>query len=48
MLFVPPSGVVDDLDVDGSGVRPGEADTVLIVDPDRVLAFSVADELLVT
>ena len=41
---MPPSVVVDDLDIDGSGVGPGEADSVLVVDPDRVLPTPVAGE----
>jgi hypothetical protein len=41
-----PSVVVDELDVLGAGVRPAEADPELVVDPDRVVAGSVALELL--
>ena len=36
--------VVDDLDVFGSGGGPTEADTVLVVDPDAVLALPVTPE----
>ena len=38
--------VVDDLDVGGPARGPGEADPELVVDSDRVLAGSVAGQLL--
>ena len=38
------SGVVHDLDVDGSGIGPDEADPPLLVDPDAVLSCSVSAE----
>jgi hypothetical protein len=34
--------IIGDLDVIGSAVPPREADTPLVVDPDRVLTFSAA------
>lgn len=40
------SVVVDDLDIDRSGVGPCEADAVLVVDPDGVLTCPVTDEFL--
>lgn len=42
----PPSVVVGDLYVFSALVGPGEADSVLVVDPDRVLARAVAEQLL--
>lgn len=42
LIGVTSSVVIDDLDVDGPGVGPGEADRPLLVDPDAVLAGSVA------
>lgn len=38
--------VVDDFDVLGPGLRPPEADPVMIVDPDRMLPDAVTLELL--
>ena len=38
--------VVDDLNIDGSRVAPGEADPPLLVDPNAVLPDSVAAERL--
>ncbi|MFV0406893.1 MAG: hypothetical protein ACK5LN_08755 [Propioniciclava sp.] len=40
------SVVVGDLDVVCSGVGPDEADSVLVVDADGVLAGAVAEQLL--
>ena len=38
--------VVRDLDVSGPLLGPHEADSVLVVDPDRMLSGTVADQLL--
>jgi hypothetical protein len=35
------SMIIRDLNIFGSSVRPSEADPILIIDPNRVLAFSV-------
>jgi hypothetical protein len=36
--------VVDDLDICGAAVRPDEADSKLIVDPDRILSLAIAGQ----
>jgi hypothetical protein len=38
--------IVDDLNLIRTGIRPSEADAVLLFDPDAVLTGSVASELL--
>lgn len=40
------SVVIDDFDVFGPGLGPAKADTVLVVDPDRVLSGSIAPQFL--
>jgi len=36
--------VIHDLDLIGSGIRPHEADAVLVVNANAVLAFSISDQ----
>jgi hypothetical protein len=43
-LVVMGSVVVDDLDVIGATVAPGEAEAELIIDPDAVLAAAISRE----
>jgi len=38
--------IVNDFDVLGTGLSPPEADSVLVIDPDRVLADPIAFQLL--
>jgi hypothetical protein len=40
------SVIVNDLDVGGSGFSPTETDTVLVVDPNRMLSCSITLQLL--
>jgi len=47
-MSTPPSVVIHDLDVLGTVVSPGEADTPLIIDPDAVLPDSIAPQRLQT
>lgn len=42
------SVVIDDLYIGGSGVRPNEADAVLVVDPDTVLTEAITLQRLQT
>jgi len=38
--------IVDDLNFIRTSIRPSETDAVLLIDPDAVLPFSVASQLL--
>lgn len=38
--------VIDNFDLIGAGIRPHEADSILIIDANAVLALAIADESL--